>query len=507
MNTGTRSVTFPGNPCRWLLFLAVSLLALAGPFNRAARAQEHAIGGITLDGSLDDWPSGELAVAGDRWMYFRYDAHRSTSLQNGPVMTVLQIDLDTDASTGLATDKRFGCDLEISMTRLDPRDPTHLDGGIEIIAFGANELHEQLNHPDIGFAFLPTHAAESFEIRLARDLRGPDWLVRMARTSRALRYRFLQRDASYKTLDAGAIRELALPALTPGKELFEAPIPAKDPGTVRIVSWNVLWGTPMKEPEGFARALRALDPDVILFQEWDNGYWNNQPRIPKDEFISWLRGRLDDERWSVFLGGDRGVVVASRAPMKPFLPESVLVGDEGGQRQHPMRCASARVMTPAGEVGAVSVHLKSRGGLNTSEDRTRLSEARAVREAIAKAQRSDRPKFLVISGDWNLVGSRDPLMTAAKGADFDGSDLLVVEPRRLGLGDAVTWRDQRSPFAPGRLDYILVADDGVEVVRAFILDAGLLTDSALQASGIERSDTEGSDHLPVVVDLRRIGDH
>lgn len=486
------------------LFLAVSALG------DSARAQGPGGPGITFDGFFDDWPGGEHATSGDRWMFFRYDTDHPTSLQNGPVMTVLQIDLDSNARTGHKTeDGALGIDLEISMTRLDHRDPTRLGGGVEISAFGPNGEHESLGNSNIGFASLPTHASTSFEIRVARDLAGPGWLEAVARSTGGLRYRFIERNENYLTKETGETRALSLPAMTAGRAMFDAEIPRKTEGSLRIVSWNVLWGTPSKQPDGFVRALRSLNPDVILFQEWDNGYWTNEDRFPESKYTDWLNSNLDGGAWSVRRGGERGVLVASRSRMTDFLPERIALPSAhaaGSSREHVIRCASARIETPMGEVGAVSIHLKSQGGLDSSEDRTRLAEARAVHDAIRDAMAKKKPDFLVITGDWNLVGGRAPLETFTADLDFDGSPLLIVEPRRLGSGDAITWRDQRSPFAPGRLDYAVVADGGVELERAFILDTSLLTDASLRAAGLERKDTEGSDHLPLVIDLRRKND-
>ena len=462
---------------------------------------------ITLDGSLEEWPDGAAAVAGDRWMYFRHDVDEPLSLQSGPVMTVLQIDLDSDGSTGhKSAGSDLGVDLEISMTTLDPRDPSILGGGIEISAFGANDSHEALTHMNIGFSSLPTHASVSFEIRLARELVGPNWFEQMAATTKEIRFRFVHRDELFTTTWAGEVKSLAMPPLVSGPEQFDIKIPGKSADSVRIVSWNVLWGTPSKKPDGFARALRTLNPDVIMFQEWDKGYWTKEPRITVREYVTWLNTNLGDGPWSVTVGDERGVLIASRSQLAPFLPVKFSVKADrnaGIRSDREVRCASALVETPLGSVGAVSIHLKSRGGLDSREDRIRFAEAGVVHDALKSVLATKRPDFLVIAGDWNLVGGRAPLEHAIDGIDFDGSDLKVVEPRRLGSGDAITWREQRSPFAPGRLDYALVADAGVEIVQSFVLDTSLFTDASLRRAGLKRTDTDDSDHLPLVMDLRR----
>jgi len=496
------------NPLMPLQILGLALiLALSPPVGADTGEQDEV--SITFDGSMDDWPAGLEATADAHWIYFRYDARQLVSLQNGPVMTVLQIDLDENEKTGMASDNgALGIDLEITMTTLDQRDPTRLGGGVEINTFSPGGQHESLTHAKIGLSYLPTYASKSFEIRIARAIDGPDWIRAMARSTDAIRYQFINRDEQYMTKWSSGVRTLSLPPIAPGRELFDVSIPSKADDSIRIVSWNVLWGTPSKEPDGFARVLRTLDPDVILFQEWDHGYWTGDDRIPKRDYIDWLNTHLDQGKWSIRLGAERGVLVASRFQLDPFLPEKIGIAanrSAGIKRSRVVRCASARVETPLGEVGAVSIHLKSRGGLGSTEDRIRVAEITAVHDAIAEALSEQKPDFLVVSGDWNLVGGHTPVDRAVVGLDLEGSDLLVVEPRRLGAGDAISWRDQRSHFAPGRLDYALVADDGVEVAQTFILDTTLLTDATLRQSGLERTDTDGSDHLPVVIDLHRTG--
>ena len=58
-------------------------------------------------------------------------------------------------------------------------------------------------------------------------------------------------------------------------------------------------------------------------------------------------------------------------------------------------------------------------------------------------------------------------------------------------------------FSPGRLDWILYSDATLEVVNAFVLNTDKLSARALADAGLESEDTQASDHLPVVVDVRR----
>ena len=137
--------------------------------------------------------------------------------------------------------------------------------------------------------------------------------------------------------------------------------------------------------------------------------------------------------------------------------------------------------------------------MDSPEDRQRAEEARQINAALASANPSG---LRVVGGDMNLVGTRPPLDLLRAGLDTDGTDLAVAEP--LVLGDRVmfTWRNHDTHFTPGRLDYVVFSDAGAHLANAFVLDTARLSDSALAAAGLERTDATGSDHLPVVVDLR-----
>ena len=56
-------------------------------------------------------------------------------------------------------------------------------------------------------------------------------------------------------------------------------------------------------------------------------------------------------------------------------------------------------------------------------------------------------------------------------------------------------------FPPGRLDYIVYSDSTAEMRQSFVLDTAILSDAALDAAGLRRSDSLASDHLPVVLDI------
>ena len=111
------------------------------------------------------------------------------------------------------------------------------------------------------------------------------------------------------------------------------------------------------------------------------------------------------------------------------------------------------------------------------------------------------PIVRVICGDMNLVGSRPPLDILRANLDADGSDLSIAEPFVLGDRSQYTWSDYKTTFTPGRLDYVLYSDSTAQVYQSFVLDTSRLNEETLARAGLNRTDTDASDHKPVVVDL------
>ena len=67
-----------------------------------------------------------------------------------------------------------------------------------------------------------------------------------------------------------------------------------------------------------------------------------------------------------------------------------------------------------------------------------------------------------------------------------------------------TWRNDNSNWGAGKLDYILVQDGVVEVLREFSLETSSMTAERRAQYGLEPGDDlEASDHYIVVADLKQ----
>jgi endonuclease/exonuclease/phosphatase family metal-dependent hydrolase len=197
-----------------------------------------------------------------------------------------------------------------------------------------------------------------------------------------------------------------------------------------------------------------------------------------------------------------GVAVVSRYPLRSMLGQRLSRSDGTGRGERMVRFAGAVVQSPAGPILAGSAHLKSGGSKGSREDEQRIAESEAINAALNTAAEAFPGAWRVIGGDMNLVGTRTPLETLARGADADGSDLAIAPAQVWGDTTFCTWSEAGNAFAPGRLDWILYSDSNAHSVEAFVLDTSRLQDGVLSRAGLLKGDSaEASDHMPVVVDL------
>lgn len=497
-------------PLTALLLAATLAGCTAAP--RAAAPEAPKPTRILLDGDIADWPVDQVAFADEHYVYFRFAVEGEPfTLQAAPQTTALLIDCDGRADTGLANEldplEVLGVDLEL---RFSPRDAAGKPiRGVSLAAVDASGTRTPLKPADFDLSFAPTYAATWYEGRISRTpvARGPLPLAGMF-SAGELKGLVALLDASGEidgysdpfTLDIDR-------ACASGERLTTLDIPAKPSDALRVLSYNVENSGPVERPEAFKRLFEAIDPDLILLQEWETG--------DEAAVLGWFTAMIpSDTGWHVrkapgTKGNGGGVVIISAYPIAPAGDDRLRVLGEPGPapvKEYDVRFVAARVDTPHGRVLVGNTHLKCCGTKDSPEDRRRMAEARAINAALRAA--ADDPAvgpapIRILAGDLNLVGTRPPLDLARAGLDADGSDLAVAQPQILGESAFTTWRDADTTFLPGRLDYILYGDAAAEAVNAFVLDTARLTDEALARCGLDREDTAGaSDHRPVVVDLR-----
>ncbi|HRQ71820.1 MAG TPA: endonuclease/exonuclease/phosphatase family protein [Phycisphaerales bacterium] len=445
---------------------------------------------VTLDGSIDEWPADKAVLADAHYLYLRLAVEGTTrAIQASHESLTILLDVDADAATGTRIDEpanSLGVDLEV---RFSPRRDDGSPGrGVSVVAH-TPDGPRTLSHADLDLLVAPTHAAEWYELRLSRIL--PDGLPRagLASDGRASGMIVLH-DAGGQVAGWSDPFTVALAPAAREPHLGDADLPRKPRGAVRIVSWNVEHAAPMRNAGPFANAILALEPDVVLVQEWT--------LETPGQLRGWFTASLpasDGRPWHTHLGDGWGVAIVSKHPLEPLGPTRLeLPGHEA-----PVRFIGAIAHTPSGPVALASIHLKCCGGADGPEDAQRNAEARLINATLADALTGVQHGALVIAGDVNLVGRRKPLDTLAAGLASGGGNLAIAAPRVLGDAAYYTWSDPGTEFSPGRLDFALVG--GGRIVNAFVLDTARLSDAALERIGLDRTDTAASDHRPLVIDV------
>jgi alkaline phosphatase D len=462
----------------------------------AARDEREA--SIVVDGQPDEWPiqSARLVVVGDK-LYARFGTDAICSLNQADESLRLGFDLDGDARTGgrLTGSESAGLEVAIEFSPdVEGRAARRYQWQPRVTVYAREGAAREVDPGDLALQVQPGYASDRFELRFDLDSEA------LGRDGAPRGTAVLHVDVLDKKTDRARARSTERAAssaseVQPGSPAAE--IPAAPSDGIRIASWNVLWGEPQKNPQPYARVLRALRPDVLLLQEWDT------TRFSEDELVAWFREHVDaDREWHAMVTGTgdygQGTAVVSWHPMPAKLPPEIPVEDT--RWDFPVRCAGALIETPAGRVLAASVHLKASGSFGTDEDRRRLAEARAVNHVLQGMNAALEPEVVVVGGDFNLNGSTEVLRTAIRRLDHDRSGLRVAQPLQLG-DPSLVYTFGRSP-AKSRLDYLAWSETSADLVQAFVLDTTILDDGVLGAAGLERGDVHASDHLPVVLDLR-----
>ncbi len=505
----------------FLLFLTLASLAGCGgssppappmaPFTTDAALQGTPVPkavAITLDGDTADWPASSVIVASDRYIYVRFAVQDAQyTLQAAPITTAIMLDVDGEKSTGRVGSSdplnSLGVDLEIDFS--PPRGPGVSGHGVAAFTLDAAGNKTPISTADFDFSASPTYAANWYECRISRTPSNTAGLPKLGMLSRGWVKGVVATLDSNGQVD-GATEPFTVNAgpAAPGKYLAIRDLPVKPDGAIRVMEYNVEKSNPTSKPELFRRLFKAAKPDVILLEEWETG--------DAVALQAWFTSMVSNDTWNVVkpagnnsTGG--GVAIVTHLPLAPMaddrlvLPPGAVSADS---KEHKIRFVCGKITTPVGDMLVGCVHLKCCGSKDSPEDQTRMAEARAINACFKAGAGTDKATIRLLAGDLNLVGSRPPLDLLRQGLDSDGSDLAIASPMVLGDATLQTWRDPTSGYCAGRLDYVTYSHTNCQIVNAFVLDTSRLSDESLAKMGLERGDCDGSDHLPVIVDIRPI---
>ncbi|MEX0331577.1 MAG: endonuclease/exonuclease/phosphatase family protein [Puniceicoccaceae bacterium] len=255
--------------------------------------------------------------------------------------------------------------------------------------------------------------------------------------------------------------------------------PFKDPRAIRIVSWNVLRDAPFKSDNqaAFLRILEALNPDIVLFQEFYDVSTALLLRYFQDNLQT-----ASDQQWEIARMHD--CITLSRFPIENSWPSNGNI--------------VSRHLT--GEAIGADLLIANNHFPCCENESGRVNEAANLIQLLGTRLQDTTsfPQSLIIGGDLNSGGRAPELI------DLTTSlvPLEMASPRHLYEYDQYTWGSLGSFWGSSRLDFILFDPATLFRDKAFILDTDVLPSSALEQLNLEAGDTFISDHLVLVMDVR-----
>ena len=441
---------------------------------------------IRIDGIFGDWesvepvytapegspgPAREVRMADTPELLFvRFDLAEETILQSDNHL-VFHLDADNDPATGLSL-AGIGADFT---WRFGEREGTVRAGGRE----------EPVNAYQAGVVTAPTVSSERFEFKLDKTFFSEEETAFFSSTGIAW---VLAEDPDGGAGEGAASGTYRLRNI-PRAPYPEIPIGRPEGRHIRLVSFNVLWDGHLLRPDPFRRILRALNPDVIAFQEIGR---KTSEKETRGQVEKWLGGE-----W--YSGRRRDCVTVSRYPI---VGAAAVDGNLAVLIDLPEEDFDRNILV-------INTHLPF-----GPRHEARAAEISNLLSFIETAGRGEGPipieegTPVVLIGDKNLVGPRVHLKTLLKGEerkpDWDSTPLADLHPYHSSAPRSYTWRSyRRAGFGPGRLDYVIYTDSVLEPIGGFILATDSMSEAALERHGLRRDDTDvASDHYPLVVDFR-----
>lgn len=231
---------------------------------------------------------------------------------------------------------------------------------------------------------------------------------------------------------------------------------------LRVLSTNLLAPNPTP---ALAREILAIDADVVLVQEASDEWWS---LLEAEGVLARYPHRVEETH--SFHEDYMGIAILSRLP---------IVASGVGQLGHtfvPYAWADVRTDADA-RVRLYSIHTWPPYASSMLD--MHLEQMANLRHIATRDRADERLDAVVIGGDFNA----SPMSRQYRLLRDTG---LVAAHERVGRGFATTWPNLAIlpvPIPPMRLDHVFVAGEDVEIV------------SVREGVG------EGSDHLPVVVEL------
>lgn len=452
---------------------------------------------IALNGDFEDWstaPSWTSSSGGgninkvaishtSEWVYFYIKTTNEVALDEFTLPNSIQLvlDFDNDPSTG-SNYQGLGLGAELVID-LPSRSAT-------MFSSSGNPSGPEIN--SLGLHISPTYSAFEFELALDRSLVNIE--------DGGLKFVWYESASGAEIPSGGGVH----PLTSFNYSVVPTPLEKAVGTEIRVAFWNVNRRLDQAGAQGaIERILLATQPDVIGFSEVDDV----SAAYVASLLDNWLP--FDGSGWQV-IKDDYDLMIASRFPIASTYPSI--------DRQMPGVISTESVWGVP--MLFTSSHLKCCNG-----DVLRQQQADEYmafqRDAMALGGAIDIPSGspIVYGGDLNMVGLGGPINTLKTGnisdndqfgidfsPDWDGSSMVELEARLSDRGMDYTWRNDGSDYMPGKLDYIIVSDAAVNVLRQYSLQTSDLSAARLEQYGLmSNDDLDASDHFIVIADLALVG--
>lgn len=486
---------------RTLSFGALGAVAAMAPLTSATPRA------ITVDGEFDDWAGlapvvddrndaptidiGRIWIADDeRFLYLSVEFGQFIDLRTFNNLR-LYIDTDNNPNTGLPIE---GMGAELIWIFAEQRGVIYFDPNQPWTVF--------FNR--VNFVALPSMRSNRFEMTFERNCmpNGMNLLF----PSQTIKLLLRNENGGDRAPNVG-LMSYTFDDGPPVPPPVATPLERECPGDLRLASWNIFNDRPIIGNGGaFKRLLCAIDPDIILFQEF---YTSSTPQIlgfVEEPSCSCNENELRDGTWHIARRIDCATV--SRYPIDQTWPS------DGN-----LIALIDATMSPLGShVLVVNANLPTSASARQTEIDGLLQVLRMIRmDPIGQGVPPGTP--VIIGGTLNL---RDPNELAALlngnifnnglfGPDFapdwDDTALAELVPLQTELRFAYTQRNDADGPAfpwPARDDFLFYSDSVLRVPRTFMLYTPEMSMQTRSPFCLNPDDSLNSDHLPLVADLRLI---
>ncbi len=455
---------------------------------------------ITLDGEFDDWDGASVLfdITGtdiqteqlhvtqmwgandDDFLFLLIEFDQEiTLLDNNPV--VLLLNTDNDISTGYDPNT-VGAELR---WEFGEREGMFYDG----------PAGHWIRFPSIRLRTAPTVTSTAFEIALGRDATPAGSTPLFRSDTVHIHIRFDEQDN-----DAFAAGKYIFdPESVPPPDLIL--LERHDKDDLRVLAFNA-WDDKLFEEEftdQYNRILHALEPDIIAFQEiWDHDGDKTAERVEN------LFQAGNNSQW-YGVKKDPGNVTVSRFPILDSW-QILLWYNNNWQHTHRLTISLIDIREAYDtKLLFVNVHLRCCAWGETN----RWREIHGLIDFLNNAREPGGHLYLekdtpiILAGDFNLVGSWEQLAAIENDIlDWDGTGIERVRARQTEKRMHYTWRNDKSRFSPGKLDYIFYTGSLLDLKNTYTLQVEKMSPEQRTLYGLQYGDTRvASDHLPHVADF------